>query len=95
MEPDNPFDLKLESLKRMPLGMRDASILVTDTLDLAWASARSVFGTRAKPEHALALLPTFLAEAATERQRLEADSRDRMSPADAPPSASHRPGTAT
>jgi hypothetical protein len=77
MKPDNPFDKRLEDLKRMPLGLRDASIDVTDTLDLCWVAAQAVFEKAAKPEHALQLLPVFMAQAEAERRRLETESQAR------------------
>jgi hypothetical protein len=53
---DNPFDKKLEIWKnRVPDSVRDASVFVTDTLDLSWASAQSIFEDKATPELALAI----------------------------------------
>lgn len=77
MKESNPFDKRLEDLKRMPLGLRDAAIDVTGTLDLCWVAVQAVFEKAAKPEHALQLLPIFMAQAAVERQRLETESRVR------------------
>ena len=68
MKLDNPFDRRLEAQKRIPSSVRDAAIDVTDTLDVAWAAAQAVFETKAKPEHALALLSIMLARADAERQ---------------------------
>ncbi len=64
MKTDNPFDKKLEIQKgSIPSSMLDAAVYVTDTLDLAWASAQAVFEEQAKPEHALKILELFLIEA--------------------------------
>lgn len=35
--------------------VRDASIFVTDTMDLCWVAAKSIFGEQATPEHAIAI----------------------------------------
>jgi hypothetical protein len=35
--------------------VRDSSVFVTDTLDLCWVAAKSIFGEKASPEHALAI----------------------------------------
>ncbi len=54
MKTDNPFDKKIEIWEnRIPDSMLNAAVYVTDTLDLAWASAQAVFEEQAKPEHAL------------------------------------------
>ncbi len=56
MKADNPFDKKLEIWKnRIPQQVRDASVFVTDTLDLSWAAAQSIFEDKATPEIALAI----------------------------------------
>jgi hypothetical protein len=63
MKIDNPFDKKLEIWgNRIPGEMHDAAVYVTDTLDLAWAAAQSVFEDQAKPEHGLKILELFLSE---------------------------------
>jgi hypothetical protein len=67
MNIDNPFDRKLEATKRMPESMRGALVDCVDTLDLCWAGAQAVFGPKAKPEHALALLPVVIARQASIR----------------------------
>lgn len=76
MDIDNPFDRKLDAAKRMPPGFREAFTDTTDTLDFCWAAARSVFGAKARPEHALALLPVFLQRADAEGRRLQAPPQD-------------------
>ena len=68
MKIDNPFDAKLEAQRKMPDWTRDAAIELTDTLDLCWAAARAVFEKEARPEHALTLLPLFMARADAKRQ---------------------------
>lgn len=70
MKSDNPFDKKIAVQKRMPSHFRDAAIELTDTLDLCWAAVESVFEDKAKPEHALALLPLVMARADEKNQRL-------------------------
>ncbi len=63
MKINNPFDRMLDNYKgHIPESVRDAAIYVTDTLDLAWAAAQSVFEEEAKPEHALKILELFLLE---------------------------------
>lgn len=63
MKTDNPFDKKLELWgDRVPSSTRDAAVYVTDTLDLAWATAQSIFEDQAKPEHTLEILKLFLSE---------------------------------
>ena len=73
MKTDNPFDRKLEVWgSHMPSDVCDAAVFVTDTLDLCWASARSVFGDNATPEHALAIYDRLVAQIAKQ----EADMDD-------------------
>lgn len=55
MQAVNPFDQHLEVNKRIPADVRDASRLVTDTMDLAWKAAQAVFEDAATPEIALAI----------------------------------------
>lgn len=69
MDIDNPFDSALEAQKRMPEHIRDGAIESVDTLDLAWAGVRAVFGDKATAELALALLPVILARADAARLR--------------------------
>ena len=90
MDIDNPFDRRLENVKRMPPGMRSASIDLTDTLDLCWAAAQAVFGKAARPEHALQLLPMFMQRAASEDQRQQAEARAQTAGASTPPAAKKR-----
>ncbi|MGY6214963.1 hypothetical protein ACW73L_07360 [Methylolobus aquaticus] len=61
MKHPNPFDTKLEiQSKNIPEDLRVAAVYVTDTLDLAWAAAQSVFEDQAQPEHAIAILKLWL-----------------------------------
>jgi hypothetical protein len=90
MQADNPFDRKLDTHKRLPIGYRDAFIDVTDTLDFCWAAAQAVFGTAAVPEHAIALLPTFLDRATAERQRQLAEMTGQTAGDTRPPAATAR-----
>ena len=66
----NPFDQKLKLWKQqIPRDVTDAAIFVTDTLDVCWASAQSVFEERATPDIALAIydrLVKRMAESASE-----------------------------
>lgn len=56
MKANNPFDRKLEVGKaNIPSDVRDAATFVTDTMELCWASARSVFDKKATPEIAIAI----------------------------------------
>lgn len=72
MKTRNPFDTKIELQKQMPTSVRNAAVELTDTLDLCWAAAQAVFETKAKPEHALALLPMFMERADAKRRQEEA-----------------------
>lgn len=76
MKVNNPFDKALEAQKQMPESMRTAATHTVDTLDLAWKGALAVFGAKAKPEHALMLLPTLLQRADAERQRRRGEPQD-------------------
>lgn len=69
MKEDNPFDRKLKLARLMPAEMRVAATDLTDTLDLCWAAAQSVFEGKARPKHALQLLPLFMQRSDAERQR--------------------------
>jgi len=69
MKLDNPFDKKLEAQKTVPESIKVGAIKAVDTLDLAWAGVMAVFGSKAKPEHALMLLPILLEQAEAERRR--------------------------
>lgn len=64
MKEINPFDRKLEINPRMPESFRGALVDCVDTLDFCWAGVQAVFGPKAKPEHALALLPSVIARQA-------------------------------
>jgi len=78
MKQDNPFDRKIELQKSMPAFNRDAAVELTDTLDLCWVAAQSVFGKKALPEHALTLLPMFMQRADAKRQQALAQHAERM-----------------
>lgn len=85
MKEDNPFDRKIELQKTMPAFNRNAAIELTETLDLCWAAAQSVFGKKAAPEHALTLLPMFIERADAKRQQALAQHAERMAAASEPP----------
>lgn len=40
---------------KCPEDVRNAAVYVADTLDLCWLAAQTLFGNKAKPEHALAI----------------------------------------
>ncbi len=90
MKAKNPFDSKIETSKAMPSSMRDAAIELTDTLDLCWAAAKAVFEGKARPEHALELLPMFMQQADARRQQALAQHAERMAAASARPVAAKR-----
>jgi hypothetical protein len=62
MRDDNPFDRALEVRRDMPAKFRGAAVDVTETLDLAWLAAQSVFEDRATPQHAIAICELMLRE---------------------------------
>ena len=78
MKKINPFDTKLEAQMKIPDGVREAAIELTDTLDLCWAAAQTVFEQRATPEHALTLLPMFMQRSDEKRQQALAQHAERM-----------------
>lgn len=59
MDIDNPFDKALET-RNVREPFRSAAVEVTDTLQLAWDAARSVFKDQATPEHAIAIAELML-----------------------------------
>lgn len=85
MKQDNPFDLAIELQKSRPEFDRQAAVELTDTLDLCWAAAQAVFGKKATPEHALALLPMFMERGDAKRQQALAQHNARMDAASSPP----------
>jgi hypothetical protein len=73
MKADNPFDKKLEFYKNYaPRSLVSSAVYITDTLDLAWASAQAVFDDQAKPEHAIKILELFLAHNDSQKMEDEA-----------------------
>lgn len=56
------FD-KAVSKRNIPSHFKAGATETADTLKLCWAAAQSAFGAAAKPEHAIALLPTMLKRA--------------------------------
>ena len=69
MHKNNLFDTRIQA-RLMPDHFKDATIELTDTLDVCWAAAQAVFEAKAKPEHALALLPLFMARADDKHRQL-------------------------
>ena len=56
MKVKNPFDRKLEVWgNNIPSEVHDAATFVTDTMELCWASAQSIFEKKATPEIAIAI----------------------------------------
>ncbi len=41
---------------KLPQDVRDTSVYLADTLDLCWLAAQAIFGNKARPEHAFAIL---------------------------------------
>lgn len=86
MKADNPFDrmLALPQVQRMN-SIANTAPYIVDTLELAWRGCLAVFEEAAKPEHALMLLPHFLAAAEAERQGILTGGRARTDNAPPPP----------
>ncbi len=59
MKDINPFDRALE-VRNVREPYLSAAVDVTDTLDLAWCSARAVFEENATPEHAIQIAELML-----------------------------------
>jgi hypothetical protein len=71
MEPD-AFDLRLERIGiEAPPHFREAMIIVHDTLDVAWISAKTIFGDKATPELAFEIYKSILGTAAELRSQQE------------------------
>ena len=90
MKENNPFDRKIELQKGMPDSIKDAAIELTETLDLCWATAASVFEDKAQPEHALTLLPMLIERADAKRQQELTRYRENMDAALKPREATKR-----
>lgn len=73
MDADNPFDRKLDANKRMPEAARAGLVDTIDTLDFVWAGVRAVFGSKATPAHAVALMPVVMAEIAEQRRQQQSE----------------------
>jgi hypothetical protein len=70
MKKENPFDKALAARDgHIPDSLHIAAAETTDTLDLCWDAVRAVFGAKARPEHALSLLPFFIEQAAEKRRQ--------------------------
>jgi len=63
------FDRKLERPKASfaPSGVDEAAIFVNDTMELCWASAQTVFGDKATPDHALAIYDRVISQRITQK----------------------------
>jgi hypothetical protein len=55
MKIKNPIDEYLGANTALPMGVREGTVWVTDTMDLAWKIAQSVFEKKATPEIAVAI----------------------------------------
>ena len=69
MKTTNPFDTRIQA-RLMPDHFKEAAIELTDTLDVCWAAAQAVFEDKARAEHAIALLPMFMARADEKHRQL-------------------------
>ena len=69
------FD-KAISRRGIPEHFKKAAVELNDTLVLCWASAQAVFGDKAKPEHAISLLPQYM-QRADDKDRQE---QERLGP---------------
>ncbi len=69
MENDDPLDKKLKVMRRLPRGTRPAAEDMANLLEICWAIAQTAFAAKAKPEHAIQLLPLLVAQAAAEDQQ--------------------------
>lgn len=91
------FD-RLVSRQGVPEHFRDAAVELNDTLELCWESAQAIFGNLATPDHAISLLPLFMAHADAKRQQREDEIRGSTDHGDEPapktPSQIRRRGSA-
>ncbi len=79
------FDEKLESLEKSFRAqsfpqfseVREASAFVVDTLDIAWSAAKSIFGDKATPDHALEIYDRMILRIeAVQAQEEEGDEEE-------------------
>lgn len=71
MRKPDPLNAKLDlPTIRSKDSVVDATVELADTLDICWAACRSVFGSKAQPEHAVALVPLLMSGIASKRQQL-------------------------
>lgn len=70
MQDKNPIAVKLAAHKDLPVFLKDSAVELTETLDLCWTAARAVFDESATPDHAIALLPIFMARSDAKRQQV-------------------------
>jgi hypothetical protein len=54
------FSEMLSSYEESHQNTGDSAAYITDTLYLAWESAKAIFGHQARPEHAIRILELFL-----------------------------------
>jgi hypothetical protein len=70
--PNLPFDRKLKIWNdRIPPEIQEASIMVYDTLELAWASAQQIFGEHATPEIAVDIFDLIQSQSRRRRRHTE------------------------
>ena len=74
----------------LPNLTRDALGEVTETLEFMWSATQAVFGDKAKPEHAIALLPYALDALEVRRLLAEEASRQQSAAAAKTPKARTR-----
>lgn len=87
MEKPHPFNEWLDrKTVRAKTSVANSAPEIRDMLEGAWKAAQSVFGKAARPEHAITMLPIFLARADAERQRLRDEIAARTTAETTPPS---------
>ena len=68
MKIKNPIDQYLGANTALPMGVREGTVWVTDTMDVAWKIAQSVFDKKATPEIAVAIFDRLSARIEQERE---------------------------
>ena len=77
MKVKNPFDRKLEVWgNNIPGEVRDAATFVTDTMELCWASAQSIFKKKATPEIAVAIYDRVVKKIAEKNVKNQNETQD-------------------
>lgn len=85
-----PLEAKLErDIHRIPQWTREALMDCNDTLLLCWLSVQQVFGEKATPEQAIALLPIALGETVRAKARILAQFGRKTEDGDEPALLAH------